>query len=595
MLKRLRSFLMPPVFDDEDKQRKAALLHAILLVMLGVAVLIYLLLVSFSTPTFAAIGAGLVLAFDLLAMVFLRKGRVQLAGQLFVWTLWAFLAGMSYFMGGIRGLPFFGLALTVVVGGALAGGGASLVLTAVNILLGAFLLMLDENQLLPASQMTVTLYNTWIAQGVIFTLTGLFVFLMARGLLTALERTRARAQSQSATIRELQSIRAALESRSVERAREIERRAQQLQATAEVGSFAASFRDLDDLLPRVARLISDRFGYDHTGVFLLDGTGEFAILRAASSEGGMRMLERGHRLKIGAEGIVGAVVATGKPRIAMNVGKDTVYFNNLDLPGTRSELAMPLTSGGRVLGALDVQSNQESAFAKEDLAMLRIVADQLSIAIENARLFAQTQANLENMRQTFGETSGQAWEKFLRARASQGYLCSVQTLLSAPLSGEDVLRSVSGEWTPELLQASQAGEATQSDDHTLAVPVKIRDLTAGVIRLRKPQDSGPWQADEIDLIRTLTDRLSVALESARLYEETQRRAERERLAGEISAKVRATNDPQAILQTAARELRKALQASRAQVIVGAASDTVLETAASGGSPESEPGPNGHLA
>ena len=113
----------------------------------------------------------------------------------------------------------------------------------------------------------------------------------------------------------------------------------------------------------------------------MDTFGEYAILQAANSVGGQRMLERQHKLKVGQVGIVGYVTGQGKPRIALDVGADAVYFDNPDLPDTRSEMAVPLTIGEKVIGALDVQSEKQSAFNDEDIAVLTTMADQVAIAI----------------------------------------------------------------------------------------------------------------------------------------------------------------------------------------------------------------------
>jgi GAF domain-containing protein/HAMP domain-containing protein len=346
-----------------------------------------------------------------------------------------------------------------------------------------------------------------------------------------------------------------LEQRVAERTSDLERRSVQLQTAAEVGSAVASIRDLNELLQQVTRLVSQRFDFYHTGIFLLDTVNQEAVLMAANSEGGQRMLARGHRLKIGEKGIVGYVTGNKEPRIALDVGQDAVYFDNPDLPETRSEMALPLIAGGQILGALDVQSRMEEAFSEEDIAVLQIVADQVAVAIENARLFTENQTALEAARRAYGEMSREAWDNILRSNPDLGYICTLQ----------DMLYPASAEWKPELIQASQTGETVAAETNTLAIPIKIRDQVTGVIRLRKPEGEKKWTDDEIELMETLTEQLSVALESARLYQDTQRRAERERLASQITANIRTSNDPQTILQTAVKELRQALQANKAQV------------------------------
>ncbi len=156
-------------------------------------------------------------------------------------------------------------------------------------------------------------------------------------------------------------------------------------------------------------MLSTRFGFYHVGIFLKDETGRYALLYAANSEGGQRMLKRGHKLEVGQVGIVGYVTESGKARIALDVGKDAVYFDNPDLPQTHSEMALPLKIADRILGALDIQSTEPQAFKQDDIEVLQIVADQLAIAIENSRLLAESRSAVDAMRRTYGEVSLQAW------------------------------------------------------------------------------------------------------------------------------------------------------------------------------------------
>jgi len=173
------------------------------------------------------------------------------------------------------------------------------------------------------------------------------------------------AQAFNTMARELRNLYAGLERQVAERTADLARRGTQLEAAAQVARNAAAIRDVDQLMEQTVRLISDRFGFYHAGIFLLDDTEEYAVLQAASSEGGQRMLARRHKLKVGEEGIVGYASGTGEPRIALDVGADAVFFNNPDLPNTRSEMGLPLKVRGRVIGVLDVQSKHEAAFSDD--------------------------------------------------------------------------------------------------------------------------------------------------------------------------------------------------------------------------------------
>ena len=356
---------------------------------------------------------------------------------------------------------------------------------------------------------------------------------------------------------EIEELKNNLEQEVKERTLSLERKTLQLQAATEVGHASATIRDLDTLLHEVTVLINQRFGFYHVGIFLLDTDTRYAILRATNSDGGQRMLAQGHRLKVGEKGIVGFVTAHREPRIALDVGQDAVFFDNPDLPETRSEMALPLIIGDELLGALDVQSKHETAFATDDIAVLQALADQVAIAIENARLFTEHQVSLEATRRAFGERSRTSWGEFLRTEAELGFLSTMT---------QDVIPT-SAEWTSGMIDASQRAEIVKIDQYTIAVPIILRDQVLGVIRLKKPEDANPWTQDEINLMDTLIDQLEVALESARLFRDTQQRAERERLVTDITTKIRATTDPQVMLQTAVSELRDALKAQRAQMVI----------------------------
>ena len=339
-----------------------------------------------------------------------------------------------------------------------------------------------------------------------------------------------------------------LEQRVAERTQALERRAVQLQAAADVGGTAARLRDLDELLRQVTRLISQRFGFYHVGIFLLDERGEYALLRASNSEGGQRMLTRGHKLKVGQVGIVGYVTGAGEARIALNVGEDIQYFNNPDLPTTQSEMALPLIVGGRILGALDIQSSQESAFSQEDVTTLKVLADQIAIAIENARLFSENQKALETAQRAYGNLSAEGWQHLLRER--------LKTVGYASLS-EGQTSPVSENASPAFLQAIQTGQNVLENDGTvLHLPVKIRGQSIGAIRMERPEGSGQWTPETIGMADELSIQLGAALESARLYQDISLRAQRDATISEISGRIGGSLRMESILRTTAEELSK---------------------------------------
>jgi hypothetical protein len=260
------------------------------------------------------------------------------------------------------------------------------------------------------------------------------------------------------------------------------------------------------------------------------------------------MLTRGHRLKVGQTGIVGYVTQTGNARIALDVGKDAVFFDNPDLPQTRSEMALPLTVGGQILGALDVQSIREQAFGEEDIATLRILADQLAIAIQNARLFSESQAALVKTREIYGELTRDAWRKVLRDQPRISFMATPSSTLPLSVESPD----------PDITKAVETGDLViGTDGQTIGVPVKVRGQVIGAFRLKKQDAAEPWTEGERSLAIAFSEQLSGALESARLYRESQQRAAREVLVSDISARIVSLPRVDAIVRETVQELGQA--------------------------------------
>ncbi len=353
------------------------------------------------------------------------------------------------------------------------------------------------------------------------------------------------AQSLMDLSADIQAMIAELQENVIERTQELETRATQLKAAADVSKAAASVRNLSELLQQTTNLINERFKYYHVGIFLLDERKEYALLSASNSEGGKRMLEKNHRLKVNEKSIVGYVSQNVTARIALDVGQDAVFFDNPDLPNTRSEMALPLVASGQVLGALDVQSTEPMAFSLEDVATLQILADQIAIAIQNANLFSETEKALQASREVYGDVSREAWKKVLRSDPRIGYIA---TPAGATQMVSEILE-------PSMAKSFESGKViTHSDGLTITIPVKVRGQVIGGIRLKKSDISDTWSQEEANLAVTLSDQLSGALESARLYRESQQRAVRETLVSDISARISSVSRVDAIMRETVQEL-----------------------------------------
>lgn len=364
------------------------------------------------------------------------------------------------------------------------------------------------------------------------------------------------------------AVQAAIERKVHERTEDLEkanelvsRRASQLKAITELSEAIALVQDLNEILPAATRLVSERFGFYHVGIFLVDQSREYAFLQAANSEGGERMLKRGHRLKLGV-GVVGFCAHTGQPRIALDVGTDAVYFNNPDLPQTRSEAALPLRSRGQTVGVLDVQSTEAGAFTSEDLEVLIALASQVSIALENARLLTEARAAYVQVQEVYNEFTRTEWGRIVSRTQQPGfrYQTGRVEMLESPVERLEVRTAI------------QYGEVVADSHDTvterrpaLAVPVKLRGEVVGVLHIESQDAHREWQDDEVSLLRAVAERAAFAMENARLFQDARRRAAKERLISEATSRISSAFNVENILQTTAEELERVLGGSEISI------------------------------
>jgi len=396
---------------------------------------------------------------------------------------------------------------------------------------------------------------------VILGVLGLVAWLSSSNLESAFRESQRNASALVKSNRELQSSRALLEAN----ARDLERRSNQLEAAARVAQAATSILETDRLIREVVEVIRERFGLYYVGLFLTDEIGGWAVLQAGTGEAGRAMLARGHRLRVSDDSMIGWSIAHSQARVTLEIEEDPVRLATPELPDTRSEAALPLRSRGQVLGALTVQSEQSEAFDQDTIAVLQTMVDQVAVAIDNAHLFSEAEAALEATRRAYGELSREGWAELLRTQSGLGYR-----------SGKRGVTRTGGIRRSELEQALQkraslrGSDTDTEDNHPLAVPVKVRGNVVGVLNTHKSSEAGEWTSEEVRLLETLAEQVGVALESARLYRDAQRRAAHERLVGEITDKMSRAADIDMLMQTTIQEMATALDVPSAFVQFGAA-------------------------
>ncbi|NUM45640.1 MAG: GAF domain-containing protein [Anaerolineales bacterium] len=338
------------------------------------------------------------------------------------------------------------------------------------------------------------------------------------------------------------------------------RHAVQLQVASEIARDIASTRELNDLISRAVNLVRDRFGYAHAGIYLVDEKGQFAVLQAATGEAGEKMLSHGHKLKIGGSSFVGQAVETGRPQIVNDFEHENGQRKNPYLPATCSELALPLILAEKVIGVLDIHSDRSASFDTDDAVTLQIIADQLAIAVDNARLNQMAALRLEETIRQMGElavlyavaqagaeatTEDELVERVTKVIGETFYPDNFGVLFvdeteknvvthpsyrgvhSTNRLGKGITGRVAADGKPRLVaDVAMSSGYLRLDQETrseLCVPLKIDEKVIGVINAESKKVNAFSLSDE-RLLATASELLAVAIQKIRLHTNLQAHA-----------------------------------------------------------------------
>jgi signal transduction histidine kinase len=398
MLDRLKRYFAPPTLTDPELRLTAHILRAAMfaiLILQGLVIVASLPALLTGDYINAARSILLPLAFTtLIVRLFplLRRGRVHLAGWLFTSALFGLLTVAVLTLNGLRApIYHYGFLTVIVVAGLLFSERGSVLFAALAFGLGLVLVYADTHHLIP--QVPQNAASLWLTSGGFMWAVAVLQALNTRARRAALTQAHSELLERQRAEREIQTLNTALEQRVAERTQRLEaarqdiaRRAQQLTTAAEVARVTTTHRDEYMIITEAAQLIQRSLNLYYVGIFLVEATGRWAQLRAGTGAAGQQMLINRHQLEVGGHSMIGVCVATGQARIALDVGDEAVRFNNPLLPLTRSEMALPLKTAQHILGAMTIQSAAKAAFTEADIITLSTMADQLSHAIENARL-----------------------------------------------------------------------------------------------------------------------------------------------------------------------------------------------------------------
>lgn len=371
------------------------------------------------------------------------------------------------------------------------------------------------------------------------------------------------------------------------------RQAERLFTASQIARDVTGSLELKDILANAVNLICMQFNYDHCGIFLLDQVQKQAVLAEAYGDAGKKMLQSGYRLAVGSQSLVGQATAKNQTAVANQVKNQPDYFANPFLPETMSEVVIPLNIGERVLGALDVQSNHESAFTFDDLHALEILADQLAMAIENSRLFTRTQDNLAKHRLlheiTTTASQTQSFEQSLQViveMLNQALKTDWAAIFSNQpdhnleilaftgslnpndeqsnwLRDSSIVKSCFREGKPvanKLLSVSAKGEFLEE----YAFPIHYSGEILAVLHIGA-LNTNFMDENDYEIIGALANTVGGIMTTSRLIDQIRIQALRQKQLFEVSSKIRRFVDIESILRTSAEEIGKTLQVRSAKV------------------------------
>jgi len=493
-----------------------------------------------------------VVPFAVFCLIQTRRGRVRAMSKLYVWGIFGFIAVACALFNGSASPAFILFLWAVAVAGVLLAPYYSLLLSGVVLLYYGALWYVERQgfytPLLPTDEAAYSFMSQSFTFLVLVFVAGLITYLNMRSLRNALANLRG-------TTDELEESRRLLETRVTERTEQLRQRSEQSQAIAEFTRSLAGLRDLGQLLGSAVTLIAERLHYYDVAIFLFDDSEEWMILKASSSVGGKRMIAQGYKLRIGSPEAIGQAAATARPQVAVNEGDAALNFQLPELPAAQSELALPLLSGGKLLGVLDIRCDQIVRFAGEDIQVLNILAGNLAAMITNTQLLQETQQALERLEHYQEAEVVQGWYRALARRNKRlGY--SYDRIEVRPELPDAALMPVDLQNLTGLQVLESEGQ------YLLLAPLRVQQRTLGALSFRAAR---PWTEEEQRLVESVVTQLAMALENARLLEDTRLSAQQERARSEIVGRVRSSMQVDTVLRSATEELGRALGVERVRI------------------------------
>lgn len=542
MLNRVQTFFKAPIFADEDKTRKARYANAIATAFLIITVIYETGIRLFMQYEGFSIVDLMIFALTttcVAVLVLLKRGFVNASSILLIVFVWIVTNGIAATGYGARDSSFITNFTIILMAALLLSWQASLFTTGLTIASGFALAYAEQTGLISHGAYPITSFASDIA--VVFGVNWVVIYLLTDGLENALRKSRGNLQQLEVANRDLSQTQDELQSLTKELTvtnQRLQNRTEKLRAIAAITSTAASIHNFETLISSVSKIVSAQLGYYHVGVFLLDEQRQYAILRSANSDAGMKLLARGYRLYIGQNTLVTTAAQSGKSQAADSTEDGKVSAESTEFIETRSQLALPLKSADEVIGVLDLHSMERNAFSPSEISTLAILADQIGIAIQNALIYEQSERALREANISFIKESEKDWKRYTEAVQTRGY--RYDGIKPEPV--KEVNRS-------------------RTETNAIYIPVQLRGQTIGQLKLKASDSARQWTEDELAMAEATAERAALALEGARLLEEAQQRAAREAFLAEMGSKLSTSFQLDSILRDTVEELGQTLKGS----------------------------------
>jgi len=373
---------------------------------------------------------------------------------------------------------------------------------------------------------------------------------------------------------QLQELIDSLENRVAQRTRRLE-------IVAALSEQLSAILNLEELLVQVVDQIQQNFGYYHAHIYLLNAAGDQLVMRAGTGSAGAQMKASGHHIALNAPtSLVARAARTGEVILVDNVRESADWLPNPLLPDTHSEMAVPIMDAeGRVLGVLDVQQHEVAGLDEGDVALLRSLANQVAVAIRNARLFTEVETALAEAREAQERYVEQSWQA-VGAKSGGGHYR--YTRPGVPALDETVLDEAKQQTLlsdhPLLVPINGAEDSVTKTDQghvpksvtpaAIAAAITVRDKAVGALRVYPASADQQWTENDLAIVEAVVNQLAQSAESLRLFDETRQRAGYEQTIREITDKLRRAPTFEALTQTAGEELAKILGMSHSVVKIG---------------------------